>query len=101
MTTAILENLLRMKKEQQKNKVSEKLGKRTGMYIDKFHFKNHIGKECVQKRDPYKIKPLNDVNTQAAEQLFRDVDKHSNCQAMSEPHFFLFWLYIFDLHILR
>ena len=32
-----------------KNKVSEKLGKKTGMYIDKFHFKNHIGKECVQK----------------------------------------------------
>ena len=84
-----------------KNKVSEKLGKRTGMYIDRFHFKNHIGKECVQKRDPYKIKPLNDVNTQAAEQLFWDVNKHSNCQAMSEPHFFLFWLYIFDLHILR
>ena len=52
-----------------KNKVSEKLGKRTGMYIDKFHFKNHIGKECVQKRDPYKIEDLNDVNTQAAEQL--------------------------------
>ena len=55
-----------MKKEQQKNKVSEKLGKRTGMYIDRFHFKNHIGKECVQKRDPYKIKPLNDVNTQVS-----------------------------------
>ena len=68
-----------MKKEQQKNKVSEKLGKRTGMYIDRFHFKNHIGKECVQKRDPYKIEDLNDVNTQAAEQLFRDVNKHSNC----------------------
>ena len=90
-----------MKKEQQKNKVSEKLGKRTGMYIDRFHFKNHIGKECVQKRDPYKMKPHNDVNTQAAEQLFWDVNKHSNCQAMSEPHFFLFWLYIFDLHNLR
>ena len=58
-----------MKKEQQKNKVSEKLGKRRGMYIDRFHFKNHIGKECVQKRDPYKIEDLNDVNTQAAEQL--------------------------------
>ena len=90
-----------MKKEQQKNKVSEKLGKRTGMYIDRFHFKNHIGKECVQKRDPYKIEDLNDVNTQAAEQLFRDVDKHSICPAMSEPHFFLFWLYIFDVHNLR
>ena len=49
------------------------------LYIDKFHFKNHVGKECVQKRDPYKIKDLNDVNTQAAEQLFRDVNKHSNC----------------------
>ena len=90
-----------MKKEQQKNKVSEKLGKRTGMYIDRFHFKNHIGKECVQKRDPYKIKPLNDVNTQAVAQLFWDVNKHSNFQAMSEPHFYLFWLYIFHLHILR
>ena len=44
-----------------KNKVSEKLGKRTGMYIDRFHFKNHIGKECVQKRDPYKIEDLNDA----------------------------------------
>ena len=44
---------------------------------------------------------LNDVNTQAAEQLFRDVNKHSNCQAMSESHFYMFWLYIFDLHNLR
>ena len=31
-----------------KNKVSEKLGKRTGMYIDKFHFKNHIGKNVFK-----------------------------------------------------
>ena len=38
-----------------KKVANTKLGKRTGMYIDKFHFKNHIGKECVQKRDPYKI----------------------------------------------
>ena len=27
-----------------------------GKYIDKFHLKNHIGKRCVDKRDPYKIK---------------------------------------------
>ena len=84
-----------------KNEVTEKLGKRTGMYIDKFHFANHVGKACVEKRDPYKVEALNHVNTQAAEQLFRDVNKHSNCQAMSEAHFYLFWLYIFDLHNLR
>ena len=69
-----------------------------GKYIDKFHFANHVGKTCVEKRDPYKVKALDNVNTQAAEQLFRDVNKHSNCQAMSESHFYLFWLYIMDLH---
>lgn len=84
-----------------KNEVTEKMGKRTGMFIDKFHFVNHVGKTCVERRDPYKVEALNDVNTQAAEQLFRDVNKHSNCQAMSESHFYMFWLYIFDLHNLR
>ena len=43
--------------------------------------RNHIGKKCVEERDPYKVRELDGVNTQACEQLFRDVNKHSNCQA--------------------
>ena len=63
--------------------------------------RNHIGKKCVEERDPYKVRELDGVNTQACEQLFRDVNKHSNCQAMSEANFFMFWLYIMDLHNLE
>jgi hypothetical protein len=85
------------KERASKNEVTKHFAS-LGKYIDKFHFPNHVGKTCQNDRDPYKIKALDNVNTQAAEQLFRDVNKHTNCQAMSESHFYLFWLYIMDLH---
>ena len=80
-----------------KNQVTQQFAS-IGKYINKFHFKNHVGKRCVDKRDPYKIKALDNVNTQACEQLFRDVNKLTNCKAMSESHFFMLWLYYMDLH---
>ena len=55
----------------------------------------------MEERDPYKIRELDNVNTQACEQLFRDVNKHTNCQAMSEANFFIFWIYLMDLHNLQ
>ena len=55
----------------------------------------------MEERDPYKVRELDMVNTQACEQLFRDVNKHTNCQAMSEANFFMFWIYLMDLHNLN
>ena len=66
--------------------------------IDKFHFINHIDEWCIQHCDPNKIDDLIGVNTEICEQLFRKVNSHSNCKSMNEPRYFLFWLYILDLH---
>ena len=71
---------------------------RTRAVVFQLFSRNHVGKRCVEERDPYKIRDLDNVNTQACEQLFRDVNKHTNCQAMSEANFFMFWIYLMDLH---
>ena len=66
--------------------------------IDKFHFVNHIDQWCIEHCDPYKVKDLDNVNTEICEQLFRKVNSHSNCKSMNESRYFLFWLYNLDLH---
>ena len=66
--------------------------------IDKFHFVNHIDAWCIENCDPFKVKDLENVNTEICEQLFRKVNSHTNCKSMNEARYFLFWLYQLDLH---
>ena len=51
--------------------------------------------------DPFKIRALDNVNTEVCEQVFNGVNQHRNCKAMNESNYFLFWLYNFDLHNLN
>ena len=41
------------------------------------------------------------MNTPVCEQLFSAINKYTNAKAMNEAHFFIFFLYIFDLHNLQ
>ena len=66
--------------------------------IDKFHFGNHVDKWCLEFCNPYAHAELNNVNAVVCEQLFRDVNSHKNCKSMNEAKYFLFWLYMLDLH---
>ncbi|CAM4844762.1 unnamed protein product [Rotaria magnacalcarata] len=44
--------------------------KNTKFYIDKAHWKNHVGTWCKENMSPYATSDLNMINTQSAEQLF-------------------------------
>ncbi|CAF4666218.1 unnamed protein product [Rotaria sp. Silwood2] len=44
--------------------------KNTKFYIDKAHWKNHIGTWCKANMSPYSSSALNMINTQCAEQFF-------------------------------
>merc|ERR1711954_279886 len=67
--------------------------------MDNFHFVNHTDRECHEKNDPKKCPHLKGVNTEVCEQLFNVINKfNKNCKKMNEAHFFLFFLFIFDLH---
>ena len=72
-----------------------------GKHVDKFHFPNHVDKWCHQNCNPQDVKHLDGVNTPICEQLFSAINKFTNAKAMNEAHFFLFFLYIFDLHNLN
>ena len=67
-------------------------------HVDKFHFKNHIDKWCQENCDPNEVKDLEGVNTPVCEQLFKKINQHANCKAMNGSRFFLFWIYLFELH---
>ena len=47
------------------------------------------------------LRSLDGVNTPVCEQLFSAINKYTNAKAMNEAHFFIFFLYIFDLHNLQ
>ena len=76
---------------------SKKLGE-IPIVVDKFHFKNHIGDWCIENCDPYKLPELKQVNTPVCEQLFKRINKHTNCKGMSEANYFLYWLTNLDHH---
>ena len=80
-----------------KSSSSKKIGE-IPVVIDKFHFKNHIGDWCIKNCDPYKHLELKQVNTPVCEQLFKRINKHTNCKGMSESNYFLFWLTNLDHH---
>ena len=68
------------------------------MYVDKFHFRNHIDPWCIENCDPTKIKDLDDINTPICEQLFKKINRHTNCKSMNEPRYFMFWMYNLNIH---
>ena len=41
---------------------------------------------------------LKAVNTEVCEHMFNHINKHRNCKAMNQANFFMFWIYILDLH---
>ena len=69
-----------------------------GKHVDKFHFPNHVDSWCHANCNPQDVRHLDGVNTPVCEQLFSAINKYTNAKAMNEAHFFLFFLYIFDLH---
>lgn len=72
-----------------------------GKHVDKFHFPNHVDKWCHENCNPQDVKHLDGVNTPVCEQLFSSINKFTNAKAMNESHFFLLFLYIFDLYNLE
>ena len=72
-----------------------------GKHVDKFHFPNHVDAWCHKHCNPQDVKHLVGVNTPICEQLFSSINKFTNAKAMNEAHFFIFFLYIFDLHNLQ
>ena len=89
------------KEHAEKNDVTEFLATKVGKHVDKFHFPNHVDKWCHQNCNPNEVKHLEGVNTPICEQLFSAINKFTNAKAMNESHFFLFFLFIFDLHNLN
>ena len=72
-----------------------------GKHVDKFHFPNHVDPWCHKNCNPQDVRHLDGINTPICEQLFSAINKYTNAKAMNEAHFFIFFLYIFDLHNLN
>ena len=72
-----------------------------GKHVDKFHFPNHVDSWCHENCNPQDVRHLDGVNTPICEQLFSSINKFTNAKSMNESHFFLFFLYFFDLHNLN
>ena len=89
--------VLKLGKNIADNEVTQQLAKMRKS-IDKFHFGNHVDMWCKENCNPYDVKALDNVNTEVCEQQFNHINKHRNVKAMNQPNFFLFWLYILDLH---
>ena len=85
------------KNESERNKECKAMSQ-IPMYVDKFHFRNHIDPWCIENCDPTKIKDLDDINTPICEQLFKKINRHTNCKSMNEPRYFMFWMYNLDIH---
>ena len=79
----------------------ERILKEIEKSVDNFHFPNHTDRECHEKCDPKKSPYLRGVNTEVCEQLFNVINKFRNCKKMNEGNFFLFFLFLFDLHNLK
>ena len=56
---------------------------------------------CHKNCNPQDVRHLDGVNTPICEQLFSSINKFTNAKSMNEANFFLFFLYIFDLHNLN
>jgi hypothetical protein len=91
-------HLVRYAKNQKDLNEQTKAMSNIQMYVDKFHFKNHIDPWCIENCDPNEIKDLEDVNTPICEQLFKKVNRHKNCKSMNEARYFMFWMFNIDMH---
>ena len=56
---------------------------------------------CHKNCNPQDVRDLDGVNTPVCEQLFSTINQYRNAKAMNEGHFFLFFIYLFDLHNLN
>ena len=65
------------------------------------YFRNHIDPWCHVNCDPNEVPELTGMNTEIYEQLFRSINQKKNSKGLNEPHFFLFWLYNFEMHNLE
>ena len=83
------------------NEITRFMADKVGKHVDKFHFPNHVDAWCHKNCNPADVKHLEGVNTPICEQLFSAINKFTNTKSMNEAHFFLFFLYIFDLHNLN
>ena len=72
-----------------------------GKHVDKFHFPNHVDSWCHQNCNPQDVRHLDGVNTPICEQLFSAINKFTNAKSMNEANFFIFFIYVFDLHNLN
>ena len=68
------------------------------MFVDKFHFRNHVDPWCVKNCDPFKESEPNKVNTPVCEQMFTKINRHRNCKSMNEARY---WFFNIDLHNLE
>ena len=66
--------------------------------VDKFHFRNHVDKWCHENCNPYQIRELDGVNTESCEQTFHWVNQFTAVKSMNEPHFWLFFTALFEMH---
>ena len=84
-----------------KNDITLFMANSIGKHVDKFHFPNHVDSWCHANCNPSDVKHLDGVNTPICEQLFSAINKFTNAKSMNEAHFFMLFLYIFDLHNLN
>ena len=91
-------HLVRYAKNQRDRNPECKAMSEIPMYVDKFHFRNHIDPWCIANCDPTMIKDLDDINTPVCEQLFKKINRHTNCKSMNESRYFMFWMYNLDMH---
>ena len=91
-------HLVRYAKNQSERNKQCKAMSEIPMYVDKFHFRNHIDPWCIENCDPTKIEELDNINTPICEQLFKKINRHTNCKSMNEPRYFMFWMYNLDMH---
>jgi hypothetical protein len=66
-----------------------------------FASRGHKGEYCMKNCNPASIPDLKKVNMVGCEQAFNWLNKYKSCKSMNEPSFFLFMLYIVDLHNLK
>ena len=71
------------------------------MFFFTASLRNHTDKWCQQNCNPDSVPELRGINSQICEQLFKKINRHKNCLSMNEARFFLFFLYLYEIHNLE
>ncbi|GAQ93132.1 hypothetical protein KFL_013170020 [Klebsormidium nitens] len=68
------------------------------VFVDKFHFPNHVGDWCQDMMDPYKLSALDGVDTQVCEKLFSWMRNYKHVvRNMNKSRFTFFLLRMLQL----